>query len=843
MEKKLSVALEQLGEICYKIVRGNITENSFEILYTKEEKEPGTQKPVNDIEGLSGLWDLWLSSEEVYQEDLEDFRQYVNLSFVSAFMRKYHGSEKYDMDFRCLQNGRYKPVHLMIVAAEDYTDENQAIYIFLMNVGGKLREDYVRFDDLLRGLSENYSAIYYIDFDKNTVHPFRMNDAIENIFGDFFRTMPSYEIAVNEYIEKVVSPKDKEMMYEITRYDFLKKQLESELAYSHEYRLERNGRERIFRMKVANMEGIGPLHKAVLGFADISMEKTNAYESIAMGGKVLIVEDDPQYRKCLSEIVSAKYEVVELASGQETLDYLGTFYEEVALIVTDFYMPQMNGDELLRQMRKSKQYDNIPVIVAMEMDSSERSKNSKIEMKCLKLGATDFILKPYNAEIVLNRIKRIIDLRDSTTLLNALEKDPLTGLLTKEFFFAKAKEYMNEHPDQEYAIWVSDILGLKLINEKYGLKMGDAVLKALAGNRKNFEGFLLGGRIEGDKFAALILEKCLPKCMQMLNRHETGIQFPIPNIVVKHGFYHIRQNSTLPVQGMYDRALLALQKIKDVYGVTAAEYDDALRKDLMMHRQISENAEKALQEHQFQVYYQPKFDLHLGQTSGAEALIRWIHPELGFMNPGVFIPQFEQNGFIRELDLYVWEEVCKMLTAWEEEHKCLIPISVNASRRDFDDEEFAQKVIAIVDRYGLDHSYFHIEITESAYSDNPQKIVQTINFFHENGFVVELDDFGSGFSSMSALSNLEPDVMKLDMSLIQNDNPDSDRNILEFSMHLAKMMRLQTVAEGVETEAQVKRIISLGGDYIQGYYYSRPLPRGQFEEYLKTEKLRKIDGA
>ncbi|MEE1248203.1 MAG: hypothetical protein UHU19_03055 [Lachnospiraceae bacterium] len=160
MEKKLSVALEQLGEICYKIVRGNITENSFEILYTKEEKEPGTQKPVNDIEGLSGLWDLWLSSEEVYQEDLEDFRQYVNLSFVSAFMRKYHGSEKYDMDFRCLQNGRYKPVHLMIVAAEDYTDENQAIYIFLMNVGGKLREDYVRFDDLLRGLSENYSAIY-----------------------------------------------------------------------------------------------------------------------------------------------------------------------------------------------------------------------------------------------------------------------------------------------------------------------------------------------------------------------------------------------------------------------------------------------------------------------------------------------------------------------------------------------------------------------------------------------------------------------------------------------------------------------------------------------------------
>jgi hypothetical protein len=168
----------------------------------------------------------------------------------------------------------------------------------------------------------------------------------------------------------------------------------------------------------------------------------------------------------------------------------------------------------------------------------------------------------------------------------------------------------------------------------------------------------------------------------------------------------------------------------------------------------------------------------------------------------------------------------------------MLPISVNASRRDFDDEEFAQKVIDIVDRYGLDHSYFHIEITESAYSDNPKKIAEIVKDFHKNGFVVELDDFGSGYSSMTAISDLELDVMKLDMSLIQNDNPQSDKNILEFSMHLAKMMRLQTVAEGVETEAQVNRITSLGGDYIQGYYYSKPLPRAQFEAYLENEKLR-----
>lgn len=837
MDKKLSAALEQFGEKCYRIVKGNITDDTFEILKSGAVDGQDAEKPIGYEEGLTGLWNSYLLGGEIYHEDLADYMQYVNLEFISDFLRKYHGKEKFEIDFRCRHKNAYKPVHLEVVAAEDYTDEQQTIYIFLMSAGNKLREDYVRFDDLLRGLSENYGAIYYVDFDKDIVRPFRMNAAIEKSFGDFFRTLPTYEEAMNGYIEKVVSPKDKKMMYEITRYEFLKKQLSNELAYSHEYRLERNGREYVFRMKVANMEGIGPLHKAVMGFADVSTEKVNEYEVTRLGRKILIAEDDLSEREILSDIVAAQYEVVAVANGQEVLDYLATSYEEVALVITAYHMPVMNGVELIQRMQAVRQYADIPVMVTMEAIPLDREEKKQVEIECLKLGVMDFILKPYIPEIVLNRIKRIIRLRESTTMLNTLERDPLTGLLSKEFFFAKAKEYMSEHPDQNYVMWVSDILGLKLVNEKYGLEMGDTVLKILANGKGNFDGFIFGGRIEGDKFAALILEECLPKCMEMINRHDTGLKFPVPGIVIKHGFYHIRRNSSLPAQGMYDRALLALQKIKDVYGVYAAEYDDALRKDLMMHRQIAENAEKALQEHQFEVYYQPKFDLHLGRTSGAEALIRWIHPELGFMNPGVFISQFEKNGFIRELDLYVWEEACKMLKTWKEEKKRLIPISVNASRRDFDDEEFAQKVIEIVDRYGLDHSYFHIEITESAYSDNPEKIVKIVNHFHENGFVVELDDFGSGYSSMTALSDLELDIMKLDMSIIQNDDPTSDKNILEFSMHLAKMMRLQTVAEGVETEEQVERITSLGGDYIQGYYYSKPLPRQQFEDYLESEKL------
>ena len=208
------------------------------------------------------------------------------------------------------------------------------------------------------------------------------------------------------------------------------------------------------------------------------------------------------------------------------------------------------------------------------------------------------------------------------------------------------------------------------------------------------------------------------------------------------------------------------------------------------------------------------------------------------MNPGVFIPLFEQNGFICKLDYYVWEEVCKTLKSWEEQGLRIVPVSVNVSRRDFEDELLAEKVIKLLDKYGVAHENFHVEVTESAYSDNPQRISETIRKFHENGFVVELDDFGTGYSSMTALSDLDLDVMKLDMSLIRNDDPKSDKSVLEFSMQLAKMMQLKTVAEGVETEAQVERISSLGGDYIQGYYYSKPLTVGQFEEYIRNEELR-----
>lgn len=562
--------------------------------------------------------------------------------------------------------------------------------------------DEMREKSLLSILSENFEALYYVDFDLNIIRPYRMNKAIEERFGDYLKSQPGYEDAMTNYIMSVVDSVDREEMLKRAKPEFLRKKLKNKRTHAYDFRVTRNGEQLYYRFKISNLDGVGELHKAVVGFANVTSE----------------------------------------------------------------------------------------------MD-------------------------------------RINQLMESKAMLGILEYDQLTGLYSREFFFKKVEEYIREHQEEDLLLWTSDVQGLKVINEKYGIDKGDEVLKIMAASGNKFPGFLFGGRIEGDKFSALMTDEHADfNMVNSLLISGAKADFPVPNVVIKHGVYHIKKNDTLNVQGMYDRTILALNSIKDKYGYNVAEYDDRLRKDLIMNRQIVEEAQAALENNEFKVYFQPKVFTKNGAVGGAEALVRWIHPELGFMNPGLFISLFEQNGFITSLDFFIWEEVCRSLAEWKKRGLPLVTVSVNVSRRDFEVPDLADRIIELVDRYGVDHSLFQIEITESSFSDNPDIIKQTISKLHKNGFSIALDDFGTGYSSMIALSSLDLDVMKLDMSLIQNDVPGSDKNVLEFSMQLAKMMKLQTVTEGVETDGQAQRIKMLGGDYIQGYYYSKPLSKDEFEKYI-----------
>lgn len=414
-------------------------------------------------------------------------------------------------------------------------------------------------------------------------------------------------------------------------------------------------------------------------------------------------------------------------------------------------------------------------------------------------------------------------------------KDTLTGLYTKEFFLQRVEEILADNPNTEYRLLVSDIENFKMINEKYGVEKADELLQYLATAEKNLmpENYIIGARINADQFVCLQYGKKQTREEGLRMEAEVLKNSPVPNLIWKHGIYYTSFDRNIPVRAMCDRACQAVNSIKGKYGVNCAVYDEKLRQSLLLQQQIEENMEDALEQKQFQVYLQPKHNLHTNKTGGAEALVRWFHPEMGFMNPGVFIPLFEKNGFICNLDNYVFESVCQILRGWMDEGKALVPISVNFSRRDFEEPGLDQRIINMVEAYQIPHELVHIEITESIFSNDPEQTVAIIQNLHDNGFIIELDDFGTGYSSLMTLNDLALDVLKLDMSLIQKDKPGQANNVLDFCAQLVKMMKLTSVAEGVETEEQLKRMQELDCDYIQGYLFSKPLPVDAFEAYLQ----------
>ena len=436
------------------------------------------------------------------------------------------------------------------------------------------------------------------------------------------------------------------------------------------------------------------------------------------------------------------------------------------------------------------------------------------------------------AFIVFVLLHKLIDIVITIGKKRDLEqRDVISSLYRKNNFYNLADKTLKENPNTEYSIICIYVEHFNEHSERYSFEKCNAMLIELTNIiQANLPDYVLGGRLANDTFAFLVKKQNGRDWVYTLQKKVVK-DFCYP-VSIKCGVYETTEKD-LPVAKMCDRTFMSIGQITDNYGEYIVFYDENLLNKVRTDAQIIGDMEEALKNHQFKAYFQPKFNLHANVVGGAEALVRWIHPELGFMNPGVFIPIFERNGFISKLDYYIWEEVCQRLAEWRKLGLPEIPVSVNISRRDFSDEKLADRILNLVDKYQLPHKLLHIEVTESAYTDNPKILQNTVKTLHDAGFVIELDDFGSGYSSLSTLKELELDIIKLDMSIIRQDNPADERSILKFCVALGQMMHMGIVAEGVETLAQVDRLKSLECDYIQGYYYSKPLPNEQFIEYVK----------
>lgn len=553
--------------------------------------------------------------------------------------------------------------------------------------------------------------------------------------------------------------------------------------------------------------------------------------------KILIVDDNNINRKILKKILGEEYDVLMAVNGKVALDILDKEQDRISLILLDLVMPVMDGYTFLSEFAKRDVIiSSIPVIVATQRDSEED------EEKALTKGASDFVTKPYKAKIIRQKVKNLINLREKSQIINVLERDRLTGLLSREFFNKKVDDIIKNKNDEKYWLICADIKNFKLVNDIFGREMGDKLLKYFAETLKTFvENKGVIGRIGADIFSIFIEKTENQNIYDFEKFNEKINNFEIDNVIsVKFGVYEINEkNSTnISASQMCDRAILAIEKVKGKYAQTYAFYDEAIIERLMREKQITENMDRGILEKQFKVYLQPKHDIESNKMVGAEALVRWIHSELGFISPADFIPIFEKNGFITKLDKYMWDESCKLIRKWKDEKKPTVPISVNLSRVDIFNPKLKKNLLDAVKKYNLQTSDLHIEITESAYTDNPKQIIETVKDLRKQGFVIEMDDFGTGYSSLSMLSDLPIDVLKLDMSFIRNSIGDkADENpknleILKFIIGLAKWLDLTTVAEGVETKEQLEKLREFDCEYVQGYYFAKPMQVKEFEEYL-----------
>ncbi len=427
------------------------------------------------------------------------------------------------------------------------------------------------------------------------------------------------------------------------------------------------------------------------------------------------------------------------------------------------------------------------------------------------------------------------------------ERDSLTGLLSYTSFQKAVALYTEVDPkgmeNGKYAMLCFNLQRFKVINDLFGSDGGDKLLLFVAKQIERLGGEnCLASRTHSDHFCLFIpiTDDSLPG---RLDAFSETIENCAPDFeVICHVGVYVTNRSDIRPDGMIARALLACSFVKEAVDKRYIYYNPSMRTQLLLEQEIINNMGKALEEEHFKVYYQPQYNHTTGQLVGAEALVRWLHPTRGIISPGVFIPVLEKNNFIVKLDLFVFEKTCALLRRMIDEKVQPVPLSVNVSRLDILYPDMPEQMEAIRRKYDVPVEWLRVEITESAIMDGIEKLTSFIEKMHKLGFNVEMDDFGSGYSSLNMLKNLDLDTLKLDMRLLSDEGSSKNNGavILTGLVRMAKWLGLPIIGEGVEHKEQADFLASIGCSYVQGFLYSRPIPEEDFFEMVKNQSIGEI---
>lgn len=819
----------------------NVTKNTFSRIYRVEDAlldYPVYTTAVNALRTIA--------SEIVHPQDCEQLYRVLGAATLN-------GGEKLNPSNETIvyrhkgKDGKYYPVSIHIERSENLPERHVVLVLFDARKAQSVSEH--RLTRLKKqfniALEKMHGYLCDVDIQEGTYH-------LEGNAG--LNDMPrdgKYDVVTKWMIDSSVHPNDREKMLSNLLLDNMVKALQSgKPEVSVDYRQKNAEGDYVWRNSQAVLmtdEG-QENHDSVLIVAhDIKPKKEDKAEiksqneqpcSSIRGPHIDIPKDDS--RSLIDKGLIGIFEWNCSLADKTLRKNIFTAPQ----LVADFGLPDNKTDFLMFLLVNDKIHPDDEDEFQSFMNTSDFSEGTrKIVCRITKDGHT-FLWHRLSLTAVAQengQDERIVgtvvnveqELHAQQGLQKCAERDPLTGLYNPESFYLKGDQILNNNPSGTHIVVTMDIDRFKVVNDLYGIEGGNNALVTVAKLLQKHVGSTgICTRLYADVFSFMVEsrnDEATVKLLMELMDAFTHTEYK-SMLVPKFGIYRVPGKDTL-ISVAAERAGFAHKFVKKNPLKRWAFYDNTLRKKYVEEKQIESEMETALRESQFIINLQPKYDVQDEKVVGAEALVRWVHPLRGLMRPDFFIPLFERNGFILKLDAYVWEQVCKLIDKWRSEGRPLVPVSVNVSRLHLDSPNFKTSLLNLFSKYNIPLHLIELELTESMFVENEKVLSQILRDLRSSGFVLDMDDFGAGYSSLNMLKDIPIDTLKIDRGFF-NETMGSERgqSVIKYVVAMAHELKMKVVAEGVETKEQVEYLKQVGCNVIQGYYFSRPVPVVDFEE-------------
>lgn len=808
ISSNLKDAVTMLSTIFYRILKIDLEADSYEII------EQGNSDPLRELyqkESISACLKDVAEKGYIHEEDYKEYTEFCSLEHLKKIFLD--GSQYASLQYRRVLEGQYRWVSMEIVRSTEYREDNQQVVMYIRDIN----DDYLKLLQIAMCHTLDSVGIVSANISQGICLSFAgRRDELE------CQSEESIDTYIQRVSEMIPMPESREHFCQVfSQQNMLKRFTEGTAALSMEAAFFYSEEQQpcVLRINVdMACNSFSREIEGVLHFTDVTVAYLieNVPQKIYQKDYENIIIIDAKREKMIKTDVLSSV-ISDYLKKEEAYEGYRSYSSHRAVVESERerFKKCVELSTIKEGLRKDKQYF---------FTIHETDKTGEVR------------LKRYSYIYIDERVDIIVGAREDITEFS--EKDVLTGGYNRRGFIRITERLLNEVPDRtKYAVLFFNVKNFKAVNELFGVESGDVVLQNIFRTLTHSKlSPVITARVESDHFVCLVENKNLDfEELTSVCDNKFVKDGKCMNLIIRCGIFYVEEKP-MKISGMIDRAKLAKRYITDEYVQPYMVYDHSMQVAYIDKAKLAGELQEGIAKEQFKVYYQPVIDTKTGKIASAEALICWIHPDKGFISPALFIPALEENGHISELDFYVLKKVWQFINDRCENNKFVVPISVNLSWMDFYDEIMMEKILKEMDRFrenGREHMA-RFEITETSYAairENRSGILESLRI--KNAKIL-LDDFGSGFSSFGMLQDYDFDILKIDMSFIRKigENPKT-KSIVHSIIGMAHEIGIKTVAEGVETEEQVSFLRQSGCDYIQGYYYSKPLPEEEFVEFLE----------